>query len=141
MAGVVMTMSAFTFTSSINWKISDGYSVKFAGTDAEGVFKTLNGDVVFDEANVEASKFSFTVDVNSINTGNGMKNKHAVSPKWFDAEQFPTISFNSSKVAKGASGYEVTGTMKIHGITKEMTPRLKLKPVNLQNTLNVLNNS
>lgn len=121
MAGLVLLASAFTLSNAINWKVSDGHSVKFSGTEVEGIFKELNGDVVFDVANVEASKFSFSIAVASINTGNGMKNKHAVSDKWFDAKQFPNITFNSSKVSKTDKGYEVTGNMEIHGVAKVMT--------------------
>jgi len=53
--------------------MAEGYFIKVAGTDAEGIFKTMSGDIQFDENNLDASKFSI-----SINTGNGMKNKHAV---------------------------------------------------------------
>ncbi len=67
--------SAFTVITSTNWKIADGYSIKFTSKDPSGVFKTLKGDIAFDEKNLDASKFNLTIDVASINTGNGMK-KH-----------------------------------------------------------------
>jgi len=121
LTAAVVLLSAFTVTKSINLKIADGYSIKFAGTDAEGIFKSLDGDIHFDPENPANSSFSFTVDVNSINTGNGMKNKHAVSDKWFDAEAYPTISFESKSVSKDGENYMVTGTMSIHGTPKEMT--------------------
>jgi len=121
MAVSIILLSAFTINNSINWKISGDHSIKFTGPKVEGIFKDLKGNIQFDEKNVENSTFSFTVAVNSINTGNGMKNKHAVSDKWFDAEKYPNINFKSSKVSKTPSGYEVTGNMNIHGVTKEMT--------------------
>jgi len=37
--------------------------------------------------------------VASINTGNGMKNTHAKSEKWVDAEKYPTITFNSGSIS------------------------------------------
>lgn len=121
MAGAVVSLSAFSINNSVNWKMSEGHSVKFTGTKVEGVFKVLKGNVEFDETNATASKFSFSIAVNSINTGSGMQNKHAISDKWFDAEAFPNITFESKSVAKNVSGYEVTGTMNIHGVAKEMT--------------------
>jgi len=121
MAAAIILFSAFTISNSINWKISDTYSVKFSGTKVEGIFKDLKGDIQFNEVTIEDSKFSFTIDVNSINTGNGMKNKHAVGAKWFDAENHPNITFNSKKISKSANGYEVIGDMNIHGVSKEMT--------------------
>lgn len=120
-AGAIILLSAFTVSTAINWKIKEDYSIKFSGTSVEGIFKDLSGDILFDDTEVQNSTFSFSVDVKSINTGNGTKNKHAVSKKWFDADQFPTITFASTSVSKAASGYEVTGDMQIHGVTKQMT--------------------
>lgn len=117
----VIFLSAFTVNNSINWNIADGYSIKFAGTDAEGVFSDLDGNIQFNPEDPESSTFSFTVAVNSINTGNGMKNKHAVSKKWFDAETYPNITFESKSVKQDGADYMVTGTMNIHGTPKEMT--------------------
>ena len=117
----MMLFSAFTVNNSMSWKIAEGYSIKFAGTDAEGVFNELDGDIQFDAENPNNSSFSFTVAVNSINTGKGMKNKHAVSSKWFDAEKYPNITFSSKSVTQKGNGYSVTGTMTIHGVAKEMT--------------------
>jgi len=119
--GSMILFSAFTVNNSIAWNVADGYSIKFAGTDAEGIFKEMEGDIQFDSENPENSSFAFTVAVNSINTGKGMKNKHAVSKKWFDAKNYPNITFQSKSVAKADANYLVTGTMTIHGIAKEMT--------------------
>ena len=120
-SGAIILLSAFTISNSLNWKIAKNHSIQFSGTEVEGVFKDLKGSVQFDEANLEASKVSFTVAVSSINTGNGTKNKHAVSDKWFDADQFPNIIFEATKFVKTTNGYNATGNMTIHGITKELS--------------------
>ena len=118
---VILILSAFTIQTSINWKISDDYAIKFSGTKVEGIFKDLKGDVQFDKANPGKSSFTFTIAVSSINTGKGMKNKHAVSDKWFDAEKYPNITFKSNSVSKEGDSFKVTGIMNIHGVAKEMT--------------------
>jgi len=120
-AALIMLVSAFTFIQSQNWKIDDGYSIKFTSDDPSGVFTGLKGTIAFDEANLTASKFDVTVDVSTINTGNGMKNTHAKSEKWFDAAKYPNISFTSSGISKTASGYEAKGSMEIHGVKKDFT--------------------
>lgn len=119
MVAAIIFLSAFTISNSISWKIEDGYSIKFTSKDPTGVFTKMSGDISFDPANLEASRFDVKVDVSSINTGNGMQNKHAKSDKWFDAEQYPTIDFTSKHFAKTAKGYEVIGTLEIHGVAKE----------------------
>ncbi|MDZ7878804.1 MAG: YceI family protein [Saprospiraceae bacterium] len=118
---VTLLASAFTTFTAVNWKIADGYAIKFAGTDAEGSFEKMTGDLTFDESNLTTSKFNVSLDVSSINTGNGMKNKHAKSDKWFDAKQFSSINFMSEKFSKTASGYTVEGTLELHGVKKAVS--------------------
>jgi polyisoprenoid-binding protein YceI len=120
--GILMILaSAFTLIATQEWKISDSYTVKFNGGDPSGEFRGLKGLVSFDPANLASSKFDVTIDVASINTGNGMKNTHAKSAMWFDAEKYPTIHFTSSAITKSAAGYDAKGTLDIHGVQKEVT--------------------
>lgn len=86
---------------------------------------------VFDsyEANVEAENLgdltgatiSFTFDVQSINTRNEDRDNHLKSADFFDAEQFPTITFESTSIIKSDDGFDVTGNFTIKGVTKEVT--------------------
>jgi polyisoprenoid-binding protein YceI len=123
LAGSILVLSAFTINSSLNWTISENYEIKFSSStgNPEGIFKTITGDIQFDENDLASSKYDLKIEVNSINTGNGMQNKHAVSKQWFDAENYPNIEFHSSKFSKTKTGYSVTGMMKMHGVDKEMT--------------------
>jgi polyisoprenoid-binding protein YceI len=116
----LIVAAAFTFIQAQDWKIADGYSIKFDAGDPSGEFTGLKGTIQFDEKNLAASKFNVTIDVNSINTGNGMKNTHAKGANWFDAEKYPTIAFTSSSIVKTASGYEANGTLEMHGVKKEI---------------------
>jgi len=118
---VILTVSAFTFFQSLDWKIGDNYSVKFDGGDPSGVFTGLKGTIQFDENNLAASKFDCTVDVGSINTGNGMKNTHAKSDKWLDATKYPVIRITSKSINKTPAGFEAKGTLDFHGVQKEIT--------------------
>jgi len=120
-AVVVIVASAFTFIASLDWKIADKYSVKFEGGDPSGEFTGLKGTIQFDETNLAASKFDCTVDVSSINTGNGMKNTHAVSDKWLDAAKYPVIRFTSKSISKTSAGFEAKGILDFHGVQKEIT--------------------
>lgn len=116
-----VVLSAFTFIQSQDWKIDEGYSIKFDGGDPSGEFRGLKGTIKFDEKNLASSKFDVTIDVASINTGNGMKNTHAKSANWFDAEKYPNIIFTSSAISKTAAGFEAKGTLELHGVKKEIT--------------------
>jgi polyisoprenoid-binding protein YceI len=118
---IMILASAFTFFRSIEWKIGENYSVKFDGGDPAGEFSGLKGVINFDPDNLQASNFDCTVDVATINTGNGMKNTHAKSDKWLDAAKYPVIRFTSKSIKKTDVGYEATGTLDFHGVQKEVT--------------------
>lgn len=118
---LVLTLSAYTAFQSSKWKIAEGYSIKFSSKDPSGVFKDFKGDIIFDEKNLSASKFDVVIDVNSISTGNGMKNKHAKSDKWFDVKNYPEIRFKSTAISKTGSGYSVTGILDMRGVKKEIS--------------------
>lgn len=116
-----LMLSSYTFLNSANWKVANGYSITFTSKNPEGVFTSLKGDVVFDANDLASSKFDMVVDVASINTGSGMKNKHAKSKKWFDAQTYPTIKFTSNKIEQTPAGYSTTGILDMHGVQKEIT--------------------
>src|ERR1700683_2984364 len=116
---LIIALSAFTVIESLDWKISDNYSIKFTGNNATGIFRGLKGAVIFDTADLASSKFDVTVEVATINTGSGMKNTHAKSERWFDAAKYPTIAFKSSSLSRIASGYTAKGSLTMHGLTKD----------------------
>ena len=118
---LLLAGSAFTFIAAPPYQIAEGYSIGFSSADASGIFKGFKGTVVFDDANPAGSRFDVTVEVATINTGNGLQNKHAKSDEWFDATKYPQIRYTSQKFVKVGSGYQVTGDLEIHGVKKSVT--------------------
>ena len=109
-------------TFAPQYKIADGYKIAFSNPDVSGTFDELSASsLVFDEAKLSSSKFSFKIEVASINTGNGLQNKHARGDEWFNAEKYPTIEFTSSKIEKTNDGYKAIGKLQMHGVSKEVT--------------------
>lgn len=94
---------------------------------AWGRFNDLSGSFALDEADPSRSVLDFQVKAASIDTGNAMRDKHLKSPDFFNAVQFPTITFKSSSFTKTSAGYEVTGELTLHGVTKPLT--VKVVPV------------
>jgi Uncharacterized conserved protein len=115
------TIALFAFTFAQNWQITDKYNISFSSNDVAGIFKTFRGSIVFDEKNPAASKFDVTIDVASINTGNGLQNKHAKGADWFDAAKYPVIKYTSKKIVKTGNGWQVTGDLQMRGVTKELS--------------------
>jgi polyisoprenoid-binding protein YceI len=121
MAILLLVGGVFAFTQVKAWKIGKDYNVDFSAKGVNGIFKTFSGTINFDETKLADSKFSFTIDVNSINTGNGLQNKHAVGAEWFNADKYPNIKFTSSSFEKTANGYSVKGKLQVKDVTKEVT--------------------
>jgi len=121
LAVLILATSAFTFITATTWQIADGYSIGFSSNEASGIFKGFKGSIVFDDQNPAASKFDVLIDVTTINTGNGLQNKHAKSDEWFDATKYPQIHFSSQKFVKAGAGYQVTGNLEMHGAVKPIT--------------------
>lgn len=117
---IVIATSAFKLANNATlWIVKeDTYSVKFTSKKFEGTFKGLKSELIFDENNLAASTLTATIDVSTINTGNGMRNGHA--KKGLDAKTFPTVKFESSSITRNANGYEATGNLTIKDVTKQI---------------------
>jgi len=86
-----------------------------------GRFDDFSGNFTIDTSDPSKSAFSLTIKAESIDTNNSKRDDHLKSPDFFNAKQFPTISFKSTSVKPINGGYEVTGDLTLHGQTKPMT--------------------
>jgi polyisoprenoid-binding protein YceI len=89
-----------------------------------GRFNDVSGHFLLDEADPSKSLFDLTVKSESIDTANTKRDNHLKGTDFFNAKQFPTITFKSKSVKKGDSGYDVTGDLTLHGVTKPVTFRV-----------------
>lgn len=90
-------------------------------TKVRGTF-TATGEATLDGANPAASGITVTADVASVNTGNSGRDDHLRSADFFDAEQFPAMTFTSTGVEVVADDeIEVTGDLTIKDLTKQIT--------------------
>ena len=91
-----------------------------------GRFNDLEGSVVVDEKNPANSKVEITIKTASVDTKNAKRDEHLRSPDFFNAKQFPNLSFKSSKVEKtSANNYKVTGSLTLHGKSKTISFNFK----------------
>ncbi|RPH42853.1 MAG: polyisoprenoid-binding protein [Planctomycetota bacterium] len=112
----------------MNWLIDDvhthiGFSVKhMMVSTVRGQFKTYRGTVNLDPSDFERSTFEGEVDVGSIDTGVAQRDDHLRTSDFFDAEEFPTLTFRNTKVTKtGENTFDVMGDLTIRGVTKPVT--------------------
>jgi polyisoprenoid-binding protein YceI len=90
----------------------------------DGGFRQFTGTIDLVNAKAEESTVSVEIDTASIYSDNADLTEHLKSADFFDVEKYPKASFRSSKIvadpAKGADIYNVTGDLKLHGVTKSV---------------------
>lgn len=101
------------------------FRVKHMNTSyAWGRFNDLSGSFSVDPASPGQTKLDFTVKAGSVDTANAKRDQHLKGPDFFNAVQFPTITFVSTNVTKAGDAYQVTGDLTFHGVTKPVSVKL-----------------
>ena len=97
------------------------FQITNAGFTVDGTLSGLEATVHFDPAHLEQARIRAAVPVNTIKTGISLRDKHLQKPDYFDAEQYPTITLQSTSFRKtGREQYEGVFTLTIKGISHEV---------------------
>jgi len=91
-----------------------------------GRFNQVSGEYVLDTAKPEACSIRIEIAAGSVDTNNADRDKHIKSPDFFNAEEFPTIRFNSTQISGDDKSYRVVGELDFHGVKKEVTAQATL---------------
>jgi len=94
-------------------------------SNIHGRFNDFSGKITIDRDDPSKSSFALTIPIASIDTNNVKRDEHLRAPDYFNAKQFPTMSFQSTSVKAVDGGYEVTGDLTLHGVTKPVSLTLK----------------
>lgn len=87
-----------------------------------GFFKKFEGELDTENDDFSGASISFKLDIDSIDTTQSHRDEHLKSAEFFDAAQFPHISFASTSFTKtGDDEYELKGDLTVKGITKPVT--------------------
>src|SRR3546814_17808631 len=73
-----------------------------------------------ENADFQNASIEFALDVNSIDTNQEQRDVHLKSADFFDAEQFPKLSFKSTSFNKNGDDYELHGDLTIKDVTKRV---------------------
>lgn len=91
-------------------------------SNVTGSFQKFDGKVEADKEDFSDAKISFSADIDSITTHNEQRDGHLKSADFFDAAQFPKLSFESVSFEKSGEGtYAMTGNLTIKGHTQPAT--------------------
>ena len=104
-------------------------SVKFTydgGTS--GTFQDVNAMVKFDVNDLSKGTVSGSVPVSTIDTKNKLRNKHLKGENFFDVENYPTMTFESTSISEDGSGvFTIKGKLKIKSTERDVILKARRK--------------
>jgi len=113
-------------TTATAWNIDPAHSnisfeVTHFFTPVSGKFEEYSSEIYFDPGNLSESSIDVEIKVNSINTGNQKRDNHLRSGDFFNAAEYPVITFSSDEIAKtGANTFVARGSLTIKDVTKKV---------------------
>src|SRR5690554_4670575 len=106
-----------------NWKLDPTHSeIEFKVkhmmiSTVTGSFSEFDATAETEDDSFKNAEFAFNAKVDSISTKNEDRDTHLKSDDFFNAEQFPQLTFKS----KSFNGEKMVGDLTIRDVTKEIT--------------------
>jgi polyisoprenoid-binding protein YceI len=93
--------------------------------NVKGQFKEFAGAIVLDDGKIASA--NGTIQVKSVDTGVKQRDDHLRTADFFDAAQYPTITFQTKRIEISSSGEIVlVADFTMRGVTKELRLPAKL---------------
>lgn len=124
LSAVLFVLAGSIGYAQTKWSVDNAHSsVGFSVphlliSEVEGNFKKFNGSITAAKPDFSDARVEFAVDVNSIDTDSEMRDNHLKAEDFFNASQFPTMTFKSTSFKKvGGNKYELAGNLTIRNKT------------------------
>lgn len=95
-------------------------------SNVKGAFDTFSGTITAEDDTFKNAKTSATIETASIDTNSKDRDEHLKGPDFFNAAEFPTITFTSDSLNE-----DVTGNITIHGVTKPIKLEVEFGGINV----------
>jgi polyisoprenoid-binding protein YceI len=120
-----MTAAALPTTA---WQIDPSHTeIEFSArhlmiSNVKGRFSSLTGSVGYDPTEPGKVELNVEIPVATIDTRNEQRDAHLRSADFFDAENFPAMTFKGTQVEGDVSKeFQLTGQLTIRGTTRPVT--------------------
>lgn len=99
------------------------FAIEHAGfSKALGTVSGSTGTLVFDPGDWTSARLDVSVPITRVDLGDAKWNQATLARNLLDGERFPQARFVSSKVEpSGENQAKVTGTLTLHGVSREIT--------------------
>ena len=122
-----MSAPATTRAATTTWNIDPIHSVAefkvkhMMISNVKGQFTSVKGVLALDETDLTNSHVEVLIEASSISTRDAQRDAHLKSTDFFDVENFPTLSFRSTRISRVGDGeLAVAGDLAIHGVTRNV---------------------
>jgi len=103
---------------------SVGFNVRHLGlSTVRGEFARFSGEIELDPQDLTKARGRAQIETASVTTGNNDRDAHLRSADFFDAERFPTMTFEIKRVEGKGDNYSVVGDLTIKDVTREVELR------------------
>lgn len=123
---VPTSLTAQTATPALPvWNIDAAHSevtfrIRHFMSRVSGTFTDWTGTIQGDPANWAGGAVTATIKVASVDTRQERRDADLRSPRFFNADSFPTITFVSRAVAQQGDSLTITGDLTMRGVTKSV---------------------
>lgn len=95
--------------------------------NVRGSFKQFEADIDLDDNKLENSRVEARIEVASLETNQEMRKQHLLSPDFLDAQNYPQITFKSTRLTPtGERGeYNLEGNLTIRDTTRPVTLKVE----------------
>jgi polyisoprenoid-binding protein YceI len=120
-------MTAAAAPTTTTWKIDPSHStVEFSAkhmmfTTVKGRFGDVEGTITVAGTTPDTASVEATMKAASIDTRTEQRDQHLRSADFLDAENFPTVTFKSTKIEGPKDNFTMTGDLTIRGTTRPVT--------------------
>jgi len=121
-----MSTDTLTAAEEGTWTIDPAHTQAEFGvrhmmiSTVRGRFAEVAGTITVDPNDISSSSVDVRIGANSIDTGNGDRDRHLRSPDFFDVETHPEITFRSTGVSAADGKLQVHGDLTIRGTTRQV---------------------
>lgn len=102
-------------------------SFVFLNNDVSGTIAGFSSSSTINTTDMTKSVIKGSVDINTLDTDNSLRNWSLKREKYFNAETYPKITFESSSIQVDGNNIAVLGQLTIKGVTKKLTFKFSKK--------------
>lgn len=85
-----------------------------------GRFAAFSGELVVPAGSDVPATVQVTIDAASVDTREEQRDTHLRSADFFEVENYPELTFKSTRIAGESPRFQMTGDLTIHGVTRQV---------------------